>query len=469
MWEIIGYKLIKSYLCAMSKEDFYKNFITHISKDFPALIGGGKKYLLAFSAGVDSTVLGSLLFRAGVSFATAHCNFHLRGEESDRDALFAFQMSKMWGVKHHSIDFDTLAYSREKGVSIEMAARELRYGWFEQLLLENDYAGILTAHHGDDQVETILLNFTRGTSIEGLLGMHPENGHIIRTLLPFSREQILKYATDNDIQWVEDSTNASSDYTRNAIRHKVIPNLKNINAALVGSVYQNTEYLHQVEHFYRMSMEKVLSSLVDQEGAKHRVNIKKLLLLTRDMHIVMYELLRRYDMEDRTDDVLESLDSHSGKVFFSSTFRLLRDREYLIIEPLKGKESTTQQVDILPDTKEVFLPIHLSFSEEKIENDGAFDIKNDENIAYFDFEKLSFPLKIRKWHSGDSFSPFGMKGEKKVSKYLKDSKIPVFEKENVFLLTDVKDTILWIIGLRTANTAILTPQTRRVLKIKNIR
>lgn len=226
-----------------------RRFLEHVRVEFPEFFSGGR-FLLAFSGGVDSTVLGYLLKKTKVPFVAAHCNFHLRGEESLRDERFAVRQAERWGVELLRESFDTREYALREKCSVEMAARDLRYGWFARLVREFRLAGVITAHHGDDQVETVLLNFTRGSSWEGLAGMRPRHGMILRPMLPFSREEIERFARQNGWEWVEDSTNASTDYVRNLLRIEVIPHLKRINPSLVHSVGENTAYLQQAAGLY---------------------------------------------------------------------------------------------------------------------------------------------------------------------------------------------------------------------------
>jgi tRNA(ile)-lysidine synthase len=444
-------------------------FREHISEHFPQLKSGGGVFLLAFSGGADSTVLGELLFAEGVRFAAAHCNFHLRGDESDRDAAFACRMAGKWGCVFHQTDFDTVKYAASKGISIEMAARELRYGWFGKLVEEYGYGGVLTAHHGDDQVETILLNFTRGTSLDGLLGMAPKAGNILRPMLPFSRAEIERFAVGNGLEWVDDSTNASTDYTRNRIRHNVMPELKNINPSIVGSVARNTEYLRLVAAFYHSSVDRAAGDIVSADGKCARLDIKALEELGGHARIVLYEVLKRFSMEDRTDDILRSIGSQSGKVFLSATHRMLRDRDFFIVEPL-GQETDKAgavTVETFSCRKEVLAPVHMVLCCQEVKK--GMVLPDGVREACFDAGKVSFPLVLRLWKEGDHIRPFGMGGaSKKVSKCLKDAKMPVFEKERTFVLCNGDGRVMWIAGLRCSQDFAVTDATRRVIRVSMV-
>lgn len=426
-------------------------------------------FLLAFSGGGDSTVLGELLSLEGVAFAAAHCNFHLRGEESDRDADFARRMAGKWGCEFHKVDFDTGKYALEKGVSVEMAARELRYGWFRELVSEYGYAGVLTAHHGDDQIETILLNFTRGTSLDGLVGMASESGGILRPMLPFSRAEIESFAGEHGLEWVDDSTNASTDYVRNRIRHCVVPELKSINPSLVESVTRNTGYLRAVSAFYRRGVDCALADIVSRDGKCVRLDIKALEKLGVHARIVLYEALREYSLEDRTDDILRSVRSQSGKMFTSATHRMLRDRDFFIVETLgrAQEDMSPVTVETFSGRKEVLTPVHILFCEEPASQ--GMEFAEDASHACFDADKVSFPLVVRRWEQGDRICPFGMGGaSKKVSKCLKDAKIPMFEKERTFVLCNGDGRVMWIAGLRCSQDFAVTGATRRVIKAEMV-
>lgn len=444
------------------KESLYTSFVAHIEKSFPTLIEEGNVWLCAVSGGVDSVVLAHLLRRMGVNFAVAHCNFHLRGEESMRDEMFVRSWAEKHNVEIHCIDFDTDGYSQEKGISIEMAAREQRYSFFYDLVVKYGYAGVLLAHHGDDQVETILHNFTRGTSIDGLLGMAPVRDIFYRVLLPFTREEIEKYARENDVTWVEDSTNATEDYTRNKIRHSVIPILKEINPSLCGSVQKNTEHLRGVNDLYRLLVEEKIKNITEDTECGIRIDIEALKTLGDAASTLIYEILRRYDMGDRAMDLSLTLDTQSGKEFLSSTHRAVKDRRYIYIEPIVPAH-TEIETSIYEAPATIDAPVSITIEEcEELD-----EVYNDAVQIYLDKDKLCFPLRVRRWRAGDIFRPWGMGGNsKKLSKYLKDIKLPLTEKDRVCVLEDSRGNILWVIGYRRSIYATLGDKTCKVLKIK---
>lgn len=436
-------------------------FRRHVEELFPDFLSG-KRFLLAFSGGLDSVVLGNLMKVSGISFDAAHCNFHLRGDESLRDERFAAGQAVRWGVKLLKADFDTAGYARRKKISIEMAARELRYGWFAEAVEKGKYAGVVTAHHGDDQVETVLLNLTRGTSLDGLLGMAPRSGPVLRPLLPFSREELAQYARQAGLEWMEDSTNALTDYTRNKLRHQVLPVLKEINPSLVGSLYENTGYLRGVARFYgRMAEEKIRMIRVREPG-RDKISLSGLSALGEDMPVLLYEILRPYGLESRTGDVARSIvEGQSGAEFFSEGFRMLRDRDFLIVEPVGG--SPAEEIFTIPQgVDKIDHPVEMTF--RMVENTDDVRFEDDSAVAYFDADLLGFPLELRLVRPGDAFCPIGMGGQrKKVSKFLKDEKVSVFDKQRVWLLCTPDGRIAWVVGRRASEEFRVTGDTCRVL------
>ena len=420
---------------------------------------------MAFSAGMDSTVLGCLLKKTKVPFDAAHCNFHLRGDESLRDERFAGEQAEKWGVKFLKVDFDTEKYAQQKKLSIEMAARELRYGWFAGQVERGGYAGLVTAHHGDDQVETVLLNLTRGTSLDGLLGMRPRNGTVLRPLLPFSREEIAAYARENGLQWMEDSTNGSLDYTRNLLRGQVIPVLKRINPSLVRSVWENTGYLRGVAGLYRRLVEEKTALMTSRRGQRERISMTALRSLGGDARAALYEILKRYGLESRTGDVMRSMDrGHSGAVFAGGGYRLLRDRDFLIVEP-EDLAAPQEGFEIPRDATQVEHPLRLSLRLKEKAEGQTFD--GGLSTACFDADRLVFPLTLRRVRPGDSICPIGMGGRsKKISKLFKDCKLSLFDKRDAWLLCSGDGRIAWAVGVRAAEDFRVTDRTRWVLEVR---
>ncbi|MDH6303936.1 tRNA(Ile)-lysidine synthase [Parabacteroides sp. PF5-5] len=405
-----------------------------------SLLVDGKPVVVGLSGGADSVVLLAILVQLGYPCIAAHCNFHLRGKESDRDEIFATNFAKKLHVPFHKKDFDTHQYAEKEGVSIEMAARELRYRWFEELRQQTDAQAIAVAHHKDDQVETVLMNLIRGTGIRGVRGMLPTNGYIIRPLLSASRKEILSWLEKEGLNYVTDSTNLSDAYTRNFVRLRVIPLLEEINPAARETIFRTAEHLASVELIYQSVIEEARSSVLKD----NRICIEKLLAYPAP-ETILYEILTPYNFtRTLSESIFEALDKESGKTFFSSSHRLVKDRKHLLLSPIEKKE----------------IPIELSYRKVVLKEE--FTIEKDKNIAYFDYDKLTFPLSVRNWQPGDWFVPFGMKGRKKLSDFFSDQKYSLPEKEQAWLLCSGED-IIWIIGERTDNRFRIDKTTKSIL------
>lgn len=421
------------------------------------LLAGGEKIIVGVSGGADSVALLDVLHSFGLECVVAHCNFHLRGEESNRDAFFVEELCKKYNLKYERIDFDTEAYAAINSVSIEMAARELRYNWFEQLRVIHLADKIAVAHHRDDSVETMLLNLVRGTGIRGLTGIAPVNGYIIRPLLCVSRDEIIDYLNDRRMSFVDDSTNNEDMYARNKIRLNVLPMLEAINPSAKESINKTAEHLTQVANIYYMYMAQVKANVF----ADNKINIS-LLVQYLEPEAILFELLSPYGFNSATvRSIFESVISQSGKIFYSETHELLKDRGFLI---LKKKDTLKIERYSIPETDTVLLhPIHLKMERTLI--NGDFSIEKNPDIVYLDAHKLSYPLILRKWKQGDKFVPFGMKGKKKVSDYFSDNKFSLFDKEAAWLLCS-GDDIVWIVGHRSDDRFRITSDTTEVLTIE---
>lgn len=418
-----------------------------LSEDRPVLVG--------LSGGADSVALLGVLVRLGYPCIALHCNFHLRGEESDRDEVFARKFAESLEVPFHKIDFDTTSYAGEKHVSIEMAARELRYTWFEEMRERLGGQAIAVAHHRDDSVETVLMNLIRGTGIRGMSGIRPRNGFIVRPLLCVSREAILAWLSDQGYVYMTDSTNLSDAYTRNFIRLNVLPLLEEINPSARNTIARSAEHLSAAETIYIYVLEQARKEVIVSDD---RFSIGALMHFPAP-ETILYELLKEYSFTRLvSDDVFAALTKESGKLFYSSTHRLLKDRDYLWITPLEKKEERTFALD--PEKGIYHEPIELSF--RKLVMTVAFPIEKNKRIAYLDYDKLDFPLTLRTWKEGDWFIPFGMKGRKKLSDYFSDHKFSRIEKERTWLLCS-GDTIVWVVGERIDNRFRIGESTKRVL------
>lgn len=422
------------------------------------LLTSNDRVLVGFSGGADSVALLSLLVQLDYSCIALHCNFHLRGEESIRDERFAEETAHALGVPFYKIDFDTTNYATEHHLSIEMAARELRYNWFEEMRQRLEAQAIAVAHHRDDSVETVLMNLIRGTGIRGLGGIRPRNGYVIRPLLAVSRSDILEWLDQQQLAYVVDSTNLSDAYTRNFIRLRVLPLLEELNPSVKTAIARTADHLSDAEVMYLHMLEKARNELM-KEG--YRIPIARLMEYPSPATI-LYELLKPYGFARQvSDDIFRSLTKESGKQFYSPGYRLLKDREYLLLSPsakLEMQEYTITSGDVM---KEIWHgPLELSFSKSVINTD--FIIRKDKHIAYFDYDKLSFPLTLRKWKEGDWFIPFGMKGRKKLSDYFSDHKFSRIDKEQIWLLCS-GENILWIVGERSDNRYCIDKTTKSVL------
>lgn len=439
-----------------------------IRKEFKAFVDEQRLFskddriLLALSGGVDSVVLAELLLELGYTFSAAHCNFHLRGEESNRDAEFVIKWAERKKVKLFVQDFDTYAYMQEKGISLEMAARELRYSWFENLMQENQIDYLLTAHHADDSAETFFINLLRGTGIAGLHGILPKNGNIIRPLLFATRKSILDYAELKNIQFVEDSTNSETKFLRNKIRHRVIPMLKEISPDFDSIIRKNIERLRDTETIFRSAIEKVKDEIIIREKENIKISIAELQSLN-PMGIYLYEILSDYGFnESVVNNVSMVLDAESGKRFYSKTHCLLKDREYLLIYPIE-KEETETNYSIDAEITSIIEPFKAKI--EVLKDLNFISVPKKANVAMLDMDLLNFPLELRHWKQGDSFVPFGMRKKKKLSDFFTSNKYSLLDKERQWLLCS-GDEIVWVVGKRIDDRFKISNSTKSVLKIE---
>jgi tRNA(Ile)-lysidine synthase len=439
-----------------------------IQKEFEVFVNEQRLFskddrvLLALSGGVDSVVLATLLLELGYTFSAAHCNFHLRAEESNRDADFVIKWAECHGVELFIQDFDTYGYMQEKGISLEMAARELRYSWFENIMQENQFDYLLTAHHADDSAETFFINLLRGTGIAGLHGILPKNGNIIRPLLFATREQIMNYAKAKDISFVEDSTNSETKFLRNKIRHNLIPLLREIAPEFDIVMEKNIERLRDTETVFQTLVNEVKNKIVVKENQEVRISIQELQQLN-PVRIYLYEILSNYGFNETVvNNVLSVLESESGKRFYSKTHCLLKDREMLFIYPI-DRDLSGESYSINQDTQTIIQPFEAKI--EVVEDLHFITIPKDSNIAMLDKDLLTFPLILRHWKQGDSFVPFGMRNKKKLSDFFTSNKYTLFEKDRQWLLCS-GDDIVWVVGKRIDDRFKVSNSTKSVLKIE---
>lgn len=435
------------------KEQIQQYIIQH------QLLSGEKPVVVGISGGADSVALLHILVSLGYKCIAAHCNFNLRGDESFRDEQFTIDFTQRLQVPLCKISFETNKYAQENRLSVEMAARELRYRWFEELLNTYDADAVAVAHHRDDSVETLLINLTRGSGLTGLTGIKPKNGNVVRPLLCVSREDIYAYIENNGLEYVTDSSNSSDIYTRNFIRLKVIPLLEEINPSVKASLARTANHLYDASLIYNHSIEEARRVIIQN----NRLSISALLSFPAPATI-LYEMLKPYGFSRTVcESIFTVLDKDSGKIFYSSTHRLLKDRSDLLIDVLSGEDNRAYLINLEDDN--VDLPVELKPEIVVIKED--YQIEKDKKFAYFDFDKLSFPLVLRHWQEGDWFVPFGMKGKKKISDYFSDKKFSLFDKEKTWLLCSGQD-VIWIVGERTDNRYRIEKTTKRVLKLKFI-
>lgn len=408
------------------------------------LIQPTDKILVALSGGADSVALLKVLLSLGYYCEAAHCNFHLRGNESDNDESFVRELCRKLNISLHVTHFDTIGYATEKKISIEMAARELRYTWFAEIKEKCQASVIAVAHHQDDSVETILLNLIRGTGINGLKGISPCRNDIVRPLLGVSRSEIMEYLNDTGQAYVTDSTNLSDEYVRNKIRLRLIPLMEEINPSARQSIAETGNHLRETAYIYNRYIEERKKNVLNDEGI-----IIQALLAEDAPQTLLFEILHPLGFnKSQVDDIYQSLTAQSGKYFVSSTgYRIIKDRTLLIITP--------------PNQESDFEPV-LSFEEKKYS--PGFIIPRDKNIACLDADKIDQPLTLRKWQKGDSFIPFGMNGRKLVSDYMTDRKFPLTRKEQQWVLC-CGENIVWLVGERTDNRFRIDESSKKVLMI----
>ncbi|UFH35211.1 tRNA lysidine(34) synthetase TilS [Flavobacterium acetivorans] len=427
----------------------------HIVENFQFL--ENKKLVLATSGGLDSMVMAHLFQQLGFDIALAHCNFQLRGLESFGDQTFVQEYAATNEIPLFITQFDTEAFAKDYKLSTQLAARDLRYNWFYELLETENYDYILTAHHADDNLETFLINLSRGTGLEGLVGIPEQNDKIIRPLLLFSRQEIANYAAENTIQWREDSSNASDKYLRNKIRHDLVPLFKELNPQFIASFQKTQSYLQDAQTMLEDAAIMVYQQVAKKKGDEIYFDLKQLKRLA-NYKSYLYQWLHEFGFSS-WNDVYDLVESQSGKQVFSPDFRLLKDRDSLILSPIHSEKEKSEYF-VNKNSTEVNFPLNLSFCK-------VSDISLPTNTAIFvDEDQLEFPLVLKRWNQGDLFQPFGMNGKsKKVSKFFKDEKLSLIEKENSWILWS-GNRIVWIVGLRQDERFRIINTTKNILKIE---
>ena len=427
-------------------------------------VDDSSRLLLTVSGGMDSMVMLDVILKAGYSCEVAHCNFNLRGRESDSDALLVREECVRRGVTYHEKLFDTKGYAAQNGISIEMAARDLRYEWFYYLLEEHTLDVIVTGHHGDDAVETFFLNLVRGTGIKGLSGMKAVNNKVVRPFLNFSRVDIEKYCKKNSLAYRHDSSNDEVKYLRNKVRHEIIPLFKEMNTSFFTTMEGNLKRLAEVEDLLEDEVRQVREGFVVEEQGRVLIPITKIAEHPQKSS-VLFELLRPYGFNSNViGDIIKSLDSIPGKQFYSSTHRLIRDRYNFIL--FEDRDVLDDEYYINSEVELIDKPISLKIEIFLKPDDYSFS--TDSAIAHFDADQIDFPLVLRRWRKGDFFRPLGMKGFKKMSDFFIDQKLSIADKESVWLLQS-GENIVWVVGIRMDDRFKITNRTKRVLEVKFVK
>ena len=423
--------------------------------------------LLAISGGADSVAMLDLFAKAEYNFAIAHANFHLRGDDSNRDEAFVRSLAKKYGVDIFVKSFDTKSYAAEKHISIEMAARELRYAEFERIMNQHGFDSTAVAHHIDDAIETFMLNLLRGSGISGLTGMHPKNGRIIRPMLCFTRQEIEDYIKNNGLEYVTDVTNFENEFSRNKIRNCVVPYFEQINPSFRNSFADTFKYMSQVKDIYLEEIERQKSNMLANDNGCIRIDIEKLLQYPH-RQAFMFEILHPYGFNKQQIEQIEgALTGESGKIFTSNSHQLIKDRKYLIINPLDCKKIESPLL-ITKDRigKGDLVWGDYRFNVEIIDNTPDVNLKCGNKTAFFDLDKLQFPLEIRHWQEGDTIVPFGRRQPKKLSDIFIDHKLSVVQKKRIAILCSGSD-IIWAVEIRAAETCKVTSTTTHILRITN--
>ena len=440
----------------------YKQFVER-----QGLWTAGDRVLLAVSGGPDSVTMMELTARLGVEFGISHVNFGLRGAESDGDEAFVRGLAKQYDVPVYVTRVDTMGYVKVKGVSVEMAARDIRYAEFDRIMDVEGYAVTAVAHHKDDAIETFFLNLLRGSGIRGLTGMRVRNGRIVRPMLCFSHAEIENFLAENRLTFRTDSSNLGNEFARNKIRNLVLPVIDGVNENARPSINESIGYLGMAKRIYDDAIDKAVASVLKQDGASFIADISGILNFV-EPECLLFEILGRYDFgKAQCREVFRQLTSESGKIFYSNTHRLVKDRNSLIITHLHEVATVNGRLPIMlhrADIDKGFFDTHVWHLKMEIIDCDAFAPERDPFTAYFDFDTLCFPMLVTGWERGDTIVPFGSRRHKKLSDIFIDQKLTLGDKERVEILR-CGGVILWIIGLRPSNYCRVTPRTTQILKI----
>lgn len=420
-----------------------------------------QRILLAVSGGADSMLMLHLFVNAGFPIAVAHCNFGLRGPESDGDEQFVSDYCDQHNLACHIEHFNTTEFALQEGISIEMAARDLRYEWFNRLLDQHEYDYLATAHHQDDVIETFIINLSRGSGIKGLSGIQPKSNRIIRPMLFTKRTEIMEYCHQLSIAYRTDSSNLETVYKRNLIRQQILPLLEKVNPAFRKNAFKTIRNLHETEQLFQQRMSEIKAVVYSEDERGAMINIEKLLNHS-PLRTILFELTHPFGFQaDQINDIIAALGRESGRKFFSNDHRLVKDREYLIISPTLEKQDTVFYIE--EDCNKMSFPLPLSI--EKIDKPSNFRFSTLPHVVDLDLDQLIFPLILRHWHEGEYFQPLGMTGLKKLSDFFIDEKYSIPDKENTWILAS-GNQLVWIVGKRMDDRFKITPQTKRIMRIR---
>jgi tRNA(Ile)-lysidine synthase len=461
--------------------DLQKPFQQYISHHH--LFSKDNELLLAVSGGVDSIVLVDLCHKDGYQFSIAHCNFQLRGAESDADEAFVQSLGEKYNVQVHIKKFHTAAYAFDNKLSIQEAARVLRYEWFNELVnselaIVNNQSRqtvtsgggvpihhslftihLLTAHHADDNNETLLMNFFRGTGLHGLTGIPVSNGNIKRPLLSFTKEELIAYAKENKLEWREDASNQSSKYTRNFFRNEIIPMIEKVYPQVKENLQNNIERFKEIEQLYKTSTQLIIQKLCKQKGVEVHIPIKQLLQYKN--RALVYEIIKEYGFsEKQIDEVLALTEAANSSYISSATHRIIRNRAWLMIAPLQ----TMVADNIIIDESDATVEYSGGKLELKKISAINYQLSNSNSIAALDASKIQFPLLLRKWKTGDYFYPLGMKKKKKLARFFIDAKLSKTQKENAWVVESNKK-IVWVVGQRIDERFKIIDSSKEIIQV----
>lgn len=423
------------------------------------LFGSTDKVLLAVSGGKDSIAMLHMFNACNLSFGVAHCNFSLRGAESDADEELVKSICEKHNIPFHQTTFNTKEYAEQNGISIQMAARDLRYNWFEELSVNHNYIHIATAHHKNDVAETMLINLTKGTGLAGLHGIKNKSGKIIRPLLNFTRTEIEEYVNQNDVEFREDLSNFDNKYTRNGIRLDVIPLLEKINPNVIESLNQASSYLADSELILEEKIKEEFNNCAEIKEGKVFIDVNQLKELA-PLNTYLYYFIKAYGFNaSDVQDIIDSLNEQSGKQFLSQTHQLIKDRDHLILTKLDVEQEKEVVVNSIEELAKVGLVAEICVYNKD------FKIKVSSEYAYLDADKIEFPLVLRNWQEGDTFQALGMIGKKKLSDFFIDNKVDLITKQQTKILTQ-NNQIIWVVGYRIDDAFKITKNTNKVLVIK---